>query len=184
MRTKTHRFRFLIIVFLTMLLALPVVCVCGLVSQIAPNESPIGIRAIVFSPDSRTLAIVRGELKPKKYFWLDGSRAPGAEYPTPLEFSPDGLMLAVGRAGIERKEHFSEVELWNLQTGRLARTLKFHTAPVTSKELDNPQFSWGTSTRYCRSPFRQTRAGLRAPGKTGRSNFGTLLPAHLSGRSW
>lgn len=336
MSIQTHRFRFQIIVVLTTLLTLTAVRVSNVDSQLTPNELAIGIRAIIFSPDSRSLAIVRGELKPQKHFWWDGydghvvfdtrqsevelwniaeqklirrltdfagpiflctfspdgsslatmsweafltkparketdyykstgvlkfwdtrtgelkwsrnahtrdlsalvffpddkriasagksdfdemkiwdietgaliksinyrapvraiavspdgrtlavkksvyfdphieikiyeattlkeqrslrngSRAPSAEYPTPLEFSPDGLTLAVARAGIARKEHFSEVELWALQTGRLASTLRFHTAPVISKELGKLQ--------YPRSPARAALLGaLRGP---------------------
>ena len=136
-----------------------------------PYRAPV--RALAVSNDGKTLAVKKLSyfdphieikiydavtLKEQKSL-RNESRAPSAEYPTPIEFSPDGLSLAVARAGIERKEHFSEVELWNIQSSVLTRTLRFHTAPLTSKEFGNPKFSYGPN----RSWLLATLAGATRP---------------------
>jgi WD40 repeat protein len=54
----------------------------------------------------------------------------------PSVFSPDGGTLAVGRGGIDQREHFSEVELWNVQTRKIDKTLTFHRSPVLPEELE------------------------------------------------
>jgi WD40 repeat protein len=142
-------------------------------AQIKSITYRAAVRALAVSNDGKSLAVKKlgyfdphieikvydaATLKEQKSL-RNESRAPNAEYPTPLEFSPDGLSLAVSRAGIERKEHFSEVEIWNIQSGRLTRTLRFHTAPMTSKEFANPKFSYGPN----RSWLLATLAGTARP---------------------
>ncbi len=131
------------------------------------------VRAIAVSSNGKTLAVKRAgyfnphieikiydaaTLKEQKSMRND-SRAPSDEYPTAMEFSPDGLTLAVARAGIERKEHFSEVEIWNMRTGQIARVLKFHAAPVTTNKLG----LWGFRRGPLRAALLDSLIGITRP---------------------
>lgn len=58
------------------------------------------------------------------------------ELSIPSAFSPDGSTLAVGRGGIDQREHFSEVELWNVQTRKIDKTLTFHRSPILPEDLE------------------------------------------------
>ena len=125
--------------------------------QIKSIEYRAPVRTLAVSLDGKTLAVKKSmyfdrhievkiydavTLKEQKTL-KNSSRAPDGEYPSACKFSPDGVTLAVARAGIEQQKHFSEIEIWNLQTGKLVKTLIFHTTPAAAKDLQSLKSSWG-----------------------------------------
>ena len=103
----------------------------------APNEPAIisiqNAEAMVFSPDSATLAIVSRE---GIYLWefrIEAEAAPnridgnlGGLFKSALTFSPDGTTL-IG-SGMEGWSN--PIKLWNVETGRYLGILSGHTEPV------------------------------------------------------
>jgi WD40 repeat protein len=85
-----------------------------------------GTLDIAFSPDSRTLAMLNGELNivlwqfdtQKNVQTIKGDFSS-------IQFSPDGSLLASGSKD-------GSIQLWQASDGKLLATLKGHTAPVTT----------------------------------------------------
>lgn len=130
------------------------------------------VQTLAVSLDGKTLAVKKAmyfdrhlevkiydavTLKEKKTL-KNSSRAPDGEYASACAFSPDGATLAVARAGIERQRYFSDVEIWNVQTGKQTRTLMFYAAPLAANDLHSVMLPW--------NPLRQyTIAQLRAKSR-------------------
>ena len=115
------------------------------------------VTALAVSADGNTLAVTKAiyrepgnEIKVhdartfKEQMTLKSeARKPFVELLAPCAFSPDGTILAVARSGVDRSEHFSEVELWDVRTRKPARTLTFNKSPVLPEELKVLTSFWG-----------------------------------------
>ena len=129
--------------------------------QIRTIEYRARIGALAVSADGHALAVTkaiffepRSEIKVydartfKEQMTLKSTtKSPFGEHFAPCAFSPDGTILAVARSGIDQHDHFTEVELWNVQTRKPASVLTFHKSPVLQEELKSLNQPWG--------PYRQ-----------------------------
>jgi WD40 repeat protein len=92
-------------------------------------------RDLAYSRDGRFLAVVGGvyvqllSARTGKYVRSLGD--PGQEEVSCAAFSPDGRTMAVGRAS-RASPKVSEVQLWDVDTGKEVGRLKEHTTPVVA----------------------------------------------------
>lgn len=103
---------------------------------VSENGNLLAVKKAV-SSDARFEVKVYDARTFKEKLTLKGEgRASHEDLSIPSVFSPDGNTLAVGRGGIDRRDHFSEVELWNLQTRKVDQTLTFHRSPILPEDLE------------------------------------------------